>query len=180
MPARCLSPAICLKLFPKFHFTLNNYFTHANFSLSPLYFQRLHSILCLCSHQCSHHKEPPLHRFNAPTVPTTPTPRALPTRLANMSTTDAKPASEAPVETPAETPAETAAETPTEVPAESTQESSVADAQVDGSGPPGNGSAFAESEFKVEVKLADRQKDPNDPLFSAKSFEELKLYVATA
>lgn len=51
----------------------------------------------------------------------------------------------------------------------------MAQAQVDGSGPPGNGSALQEPEFSVEVKLADLQADPNNPLFSAKSFEELNL-----
>lgn len=58
------------------------------------------------------------------------------------------------------------------VPAE---EDSAAQAQVDGSGPPGNGSKMVETEFNVEVKLADMQADPNNPLFSAKTFEELKL-----
>lgn len=76
-----------------------------------------------------------------------------------MSTADDK---------PAVTPA-------TEAPPQDTPESSVAAAQVDGSGPPGNGSAYTEKEFKVEVKLADRQANPNDPLYSAKSFEELNL-----
>ncbi|KAJ4409353.1 RNA helicase required for poly(A+) mRNA export [Didymella pomorum] len=74
--------------------------------------------------------------------------------------------------TSAETPAETPAATTTEAPAE---ESSLAQAQVDGSGPPGNGSNMVETEFNVEVKLADMQADPNNPLFSAKTFEELKL-----
>jgi len=32
-----------------------------------------------------------------------------------------------------------------------------------------------EPEFDVNVKLADLQADPNNPLFSAKTFEELKL-----
>jgi ATP-dependent RNA helicase DDX19/DBP5 len=54
-------------------------------------------------------------------------------------------------------------------------ESSLAQAQVDGSGPPGNGSSMVETEFNVEVKLVDMQADPNNPLFSAKTFEELKL-----
>lgn len=70
------------------------------------------------------------------------------------------------------TTAPTAEETPAETPAE---ESSAAQAQVDGSGPPGNGSNMVETEFNVEVKLADMQADPNNPLFSAKTFEELKL-----
>ncbi|KAH7380411.1 P-loop containing nucleoside triphosphate hydrolase protein [Phaeosphaeria sp. MPI-PUGE-AT-0046c] len=53
--------------------------------------------------------------------------------------------------------------------------SSVATAQVDGSGEPNNGSPLADTEYKVEVKLADMQADPNNPLYSAKSFEELQL-----
>lgn len=81
-----------------------------------------------------------------------------------MPTTEEKPAVEAVAESTEESPAE----------------SSLAAAQVDGSGPPGNGSTLAESEYKVEVKLADMQMDPNNPLFSAKSFEELKLYVTAS
>lgn len=38
-----------------------------------------------------------------------------------------------------------------------------------------NGSGLDEPEFDVNVKLADLQEDPNNPLYSAKSFEELKL-----
>jgi ATP-dependent RNA helicase DDX19/DBP5 len=47
--------------------------------------------------------------------------------------------------------------------------------QVDGSGPEGNGSELADTKFNVEVKLADLQADPNNPLFSVKSFEDLQL-----
>ncbi|CAI6332803.1 unnamed protein product [Periconia digitata] len=89
--------------------------------------------------------------------------------------TEEKPTTSAPVE---EKPAETAAadEKPadTAAPAEDT---SVAAAQVDGAGPPGNGSELAkpDKELKVEVKLADMQADPNNPLFSATSFEQLNL-----
>jgi ATP-dependent RNA helicase DDX19/DBP5 len=65
---------------------------------------------------------------------------------------------------------------PTAAPAkESAEESTVASAQVDGSGEPANGSPLAETEYKVEVKLADMQADPNNPLYSVKSFEELAL-----
>jgi ATP-dependent RNA helicase DDX19/DBP5 len=66
---------------------------------------------------------------------------------------------------------------PIETPAQdSTEESSVAKAQVDGAGEePGNGSPLADTEYRVEVKLADMQADPNNPLYSAQSFEELKL-----
>jgi ATP-dependent RNA helicase DDX19/DBP5 len=60
-------------------------------------------------------------------------------------------------------------------PAKEPEESTVAKAQVDGSGEPANGSPLAEVEYKVEVKLADMQADPNNPLYSVKSFEELTL-----
>lgn len=59
-----------------------------------------------------------------------------------------------------------AAETPSE---------SVEQSQVDGSGPEGNGSELTDTKFNVEVKLADLQADPNNPLFSVKSFEDLQL-----
>lgn len=52
---------------------------------------------------------------------------------------------------------------------------SLAQAQVDGSGPSQNGGNVVETEYNVEVKLADMQADPNNPLFSAQTFEELKL-----
>jgi ATP-dependent RNA helicase DDX19/DBP5 len=80
-----------------------------------------------------------------------------------MSTSEETPVKQEPVE-----------ETPAQEP-QQTQEGSLEQAQTDGSGPPGNGSALAEPEFKVEVKLADLQADPNNPLYSVKSFEELKL-----
>jgi ATP-dependent RNA helicase DDX19/DBP5 len=88
-----------------------------------------------------------------------------------MSATEEKPV---PQETPAqETPAQ---EPPAQEPAAAeSKEESLEKAQVDGSGPPGNGSTLADTEFVVEVKLADLQADPNNPLFSAKSFEELQL-----
>lgn len=60
-------------------------------------------------------------------------------------------------------------------PVAAAQDDSVAAAQVDGAVPEGTSSALAESEYNVEVKLADLQADPNNPLFSAKSFEELQL-----
>jgi len=75
----------------------------------------------------------------------------------------------------AEPAAEPAAKEPVE---ESTvEESTVAQAQVDGASETANGGPLAETEYQVEVKLADMQADPNNPLYSAKSFEELDLYV---
>jgi ATP-dependent RNA helicase DDX19/DBP5 len=40
---------------------------------------------------------------------------------------------------------------------------------------PQNGSQLQEPEWDVEVKLADLQGDPNNPLYSAKTFEDLQL-----
>lgn len=60
-----------------------------------------------------------------------------------------------------------------EAPVESKDASS--EPQIDGAGPPGKGGPLAETEYNVEVKLADMQADPNNPLYSAKSFEELNL-----
>ncbi|OCK76163.1 DEAD-domain-containing protein [Lepidopterella palustris CBS 459.81] len=49
-------------------------------------------------------------------------------------------------------------------------------AQIDGGIPEGREPAVIdEPEYEVEVKLADLQADPNNPLYSAKSFEQLKL-----
>jgi ATP-dependent RNA helicase DDX19/DBP5 len=47
--------------------------------------------------------------------------------------------------------------------------------QVDGSSEPFGGSQLQEPEYAVEVKLADMQADPNNPLYSAQSFEQLNL-----
>ncbi|KIX92098.1 uncharacterized protein Z520_12182 [Fonsecaea multimorphosa CBS 102226] len=47
--------------------------------------------------------------------------------------------------------------------------------QVDGATEPFGGSQLEEPDFEVEVKLADMQADPNNPLFSATSFEQLGL-----
>lgn len=50
-------------------------------------------------------------------------------------------------------------------------------AQTDGAPADLNGSSLREPEFDVEVKLSDIQADPNNPLYSAKTFEELSLSV---
>ena len=78
-------------------------------------------------------------------------------------------------EEPTAAPSAPAEEAPAPAAQASDDDSSLAQAQVDGSGPPGNGSSMVETEFNVEVKLVDMQADPNNPLFSAKTFEELKL-----
>ena len=49
---------------------------------------------------------------------------------------------------------------------------------MDGAAEPFNGSQLHEPDYMVELKLADMQADPNNPLYSIKSFEELGLYVS--
>jgi ATP-dependent RNA helicase DDX19/DBP5 len=55
--------------------------------------------------------------------------------------------------------------------------SSLTMAQTDGANVWISGSSLAEPEFDVNVKLADLQADPNNPLYSVKSFQDLNLYV---
>jgi ATP-dependent RNA helicase DDX19/DBP5 len=55
------------------------------------------------------------------------------------------------------------------------EEASEGNGQVDGATEPFGGSGLQEPEFEVEVKLADMQADPNNPLYSASSFEQLGL-----
>ena len=50
----------------------------------------------------------------------------------------------------------------------------------DGAGEILGGSDLREPDYNVEVKLSDIQADPNNPLYSVKSFEELGgLYVSS-
>ena len=49
--------------------------------------------------------------------------------------------------------------------------------QMDGATEPFGGSQLQEPEYQVEIKLADMQADPNNPLYSASSFDQLGLYV---
>jgi ATP-dependent RNA helicase DDX19/DBP5 len=51
--------------------------------------------------------------------------------------------------------------------------SSLGKAQVDGAAPQQGGSSLQEPEYEVEVKLSDIQADPNNPLYSVTSFEQL-------
>ena len=48
--------------------------------------------------------------------------------------------------------------------------------QMDGATEPFGGSELQEPDYQVEIKLADMQADPNHPLYSATSFEQLGLY----
>ena len=54
-------------------------------------------------------------------------------------------------------------------------EPSVTNSQMDGATEPFNGSSLHEPNYAVDVKLSDLQADPNNPLFSVKSFDELGL-----
>lgn len=47
--------------------------------------------------------------------------------------------------------------------------------QVDGASMPFSGSQLSEPQYEVQVKLADMQADPNNPLYSAQTFENLNL-----
>lgn len=49
------------------------------------------------------------------------------------------------------------------------------ESKEDGAGQQSKGSALQEPEWDVEVKLSDLQADPNNPLYSVKSFEDLGL-----
>ena len=74
------------------------------------------------------------------------------------------------------TEAATSSETPT-VNAKAEQEmSELSNAQTDGATEPGGGSSgIYDPSYEVNVKLSDLQANPNDPLYSIKSFEELGL-----
>lgn len=51
----------------------------------------------------------------------------------------------------------------------------VGNSQADGASTTMGGSGLREPEYDVEIKLADMQADPNNPLYSVKSFQELNL-----
>ena len=54
--------------------------------------------------------------------------------------------------------------------------SEISKAQTDGASGPGGGSTGVyDPSYEVNVKLSDLQANPNDPLYSIKSFEELGL-----
>lgn len=68
-------------------------------------------------------------------------------------------------------PASEATETPK--PEESTDD--VESAQTDGAPGEKESTSLREPEYDVEVKLSDLQADPDNPLYSAKTFEQLNL-----
>jgi ATP-dependent RNA helicase DDX19/DBP5 len=58
---------------------------------------------------------------------------------------------------------------------EAADSSTLSMSQTDGANVWIGGSSLAEPEFDVNVKLADLQADPNNPLFSVKDFNQLNL-----
>ena len=58
---------------------------------------------------------------------------------------------------------------------ESSANGGVGNSQVDGAPTSMGGRGLQEPEYEVEIKLADMQADPNNPLYSVKSFDELDL-----
>lgn len=53
------------------------------------------------------------------------------------------------------------------------QSGSITEPQVDGASVARNGSDLQEPDYDVEVKLSDLRADPNNPLYSARSFEDI-------
>ena len=51
----------------------------------------------------------------------------------------------------------------------------VATDQIDGATQAFQGSSLEEPDYAVDVKLSDMQEDPNNPLYSVKSFDQLGL-----
>jgi len=51
----------------------------------------------------------------------------------------------------------------------------VAESQSDGAAEPLGGSSLHEAEYEVEVKLSNLQGDPNNPLYSLKSFDNIGM-----
>ena len=102
---------------------------------------------------------------NTPTTMTTPPP-ADTTQATSSSWADE-----------AEDEATDASAAPTEVKVKAEKDtSSLSGAQTDGAGEEmGGEQGIIEPSYAVDLKLADLQADPNDPLYSVKSFEQLGL-----
>lgn len=76
-----------------------------------------------------------------------------------------------------ETPVKANPEPSTE-PLPQSEEDSLPSAQLDGATEPQHGTPMVEEpSYEVNVKLSDVQADPNNPLYSIKTFEELGVYV---
>lgn len=65
----------------------------------------------------------------------------------------------------------------TELPKSEEPKDGVESAQTDGAPSEQDNTALREPEYDVEVKLSDLQADPSNPLYSAKTFEQLNLSV---
>lgn len=74
-------------------------------------------------------------------------------------------------------PAEPATTSASEKVAAETKKDDAGAKQGDGATENLNGSSLQEPEWDVNVKLSDMQEDPNNPLYSAKDFKSLELYV---
>jgi len=88
---------------------------------------------------------------------------------------DSKP-SAAPAATPKPTDGTSSVDAPTPAGTDASKSETVGGNQVDGAtGWLGGSVGLDEPEFDVNVKLADLQEDPHNPLYSVKTFEDLKL-----
>lgn len=122
----------------------------------------------------------PFNPFGAPN--TTTTPAATTTTTAPASSEASKPAETAEKTDAAPTPATPAPAAAPAAPAPATEkkeekeEKTESIPQADGAAST-TGDNLQEPEYDVEVKLSDMQADPNNPLYSIKSFGDLGLYV---
>lgn len=96
--------------------------------------------------------------------------------MASLESRISKPEKDGPTESWADETAAAESSQPSALDAEAGHESSVSKAQTDGATEALNGgSGIYEPSYEVDVKLSDLQADPNNPLNSIKSFEELGL-----
>ncbi len=96
--------------------------------------------------------------------------------MASLESRITKPEKDSPIESWADETSAAKSSQPPAVDAKAEKEGSVSEAQTDGATEALNGgSGIYEPSYEVDVKLSDLQADPNNPLNSIKSFEELGL-----
>jgi len=96
--------------------------------------------------------------------------------MASLESRISKPETDGPTESWADESSAAESSHPSAMGAKAENESSVSKVQTDGATESLNGgSGIYEPNYEVDVKLSDLQADPNNPLNSVKSFEELGL-----
>ncbi len=98
---------------------------------------------------------------------------SLEARISKPEETETKPVSKDTSDSKKEA---TTADVDTSKPTEKPEDSTLSKAQTDGAtGLGGGNTGIYEPDYDVEIKLSDVQADPNNPLYSIKTFEELGL-----